>query len=65
MLYPLPVSCSVYFSVSLTCFSHANRNAIGLCSEFAVFITALFFAQKKTADVAFVYVLTVAESQQC
>lgn len=48
MLYPLPVSCSVYFSVSLTCFSHANRNAIGLCNEFAVFITALFFAQKNS-----------------
>lgn len=48
MLYPLPVSCSVYFSVSLTCFSHANTNAIGLCSEFAVFITALFFAQKNS-----------------
>lgn len=62
MLYPLPVSCSVYFSVSLTCFSHANRNAIGVCNEFAVCLLPLSSLPKKTADVAFVYVLTAAES---
>lgn len=65
ILYSLSVSCSVYFSVSLTCFSHANKNSIGVCSEFAALFCRFSRSPKKTADVAFVYNLTAAESQTC